>query len=118
MLEYCFTKDFCMTKATPALEARLEGYKNILIPLICARIPNCTIYLFGSRARKDYHEGADIDIAIDAGSPLPFAQLALLQDDLNATYIPVAVDFIDLHSVDKSFWDHVLNEGIIWKHST
>lgn len=107
-----------MTKtATPKLEALLEEYKDILVPLICKRIPQCTIYLFGSRARKDYREGADIDIAINAKNPLPLATLAALQCDLDETCIPVPVDFIDLQSVAEDFRARVLKEGIIWNKS-
>ncbi len=101
-------------QATPELEALLEGYKNILVPLICKRIPLCTIYLFGSRARKDYHSGADIDIAIDAGQPVPQAILAMLQHDLDETYIPVSVDFVDLQMVADDFRAQVLKEVIVW----
>lgn len=106
-----------MNSVTPDLELLLENYKNILIPLICKRVPRCTIYLFGSRARKDYHEGADIDIAIDAGTALEYKLLALLQNDLDETYIPVAVDFVDLNNVATDFRQRVLKEGIIWNKS-
>ncbi len=97
------------------LEGLLEEYKNILVPLICKRVPHCTIYLFGSRARKDYYEGADIDIAIDADGPLQALQLALLQGDVDETNIPVAVDFVDLNAVTDTFREQVLKEGVVWK---
>jgi uncharacterized protein len=100
--------------ASADLEKRLERYRIILIQLIHKRIPRCTIYLFGSRARKDYREGADIDIAIDAGAQIGLSLLGDLHVDLDETTIPVTVDFIDFNAVSDELRKRLLKEGIIW----
>lgn len=99
---------------SPQLEALLEKYKEQLVALILKRIPGCSIYLFGSRARKDYRSGADIDLALDAGKPISFSMLGDLQLDLDDTTIPVAVDFVDLQTATGDFLQNILRDRIVW----
>ena len=42
-------------------------YKDELLVIIKKQLPNCKIWLFGSRARGTHKSGADVDLAIDAG---------------------------------------------------
>lgn len=42
-----------------------EHYKKKFIEIITKHLPNTSIYLYGSRARKDHHEGANVDLALD-----------------------------------------------------
>ncbi len=48
--------------------------KDKIIKVIEIFYPNAKIYLFGSRARGTNEEQSDIDIAIDAGLPIPMAK--------------------------------------------
>lgn len=41
-----------------------------IVPIIEKYLPNAKIILYGSRARNDNQEGADIDIALDAGDKI------------------------------------------------
>ncbi len=45
-------------------------YKDIILPIILKYAPNAQVILYGSRARGTNSEGADIDIALDAGEKL------------------------------------------------
>ena len=90
-----------------------EEYKKKIIKIIRMELPNCKIYLFGSRARGTHSEGADIDIAIDNGSKIYYRTVWELHDLIESTTIPVFVDVVDLNSVDKKFREQVLNEAIL-----
>ena len=106
-----------MTKSLDLkLERLLEQYRAELVPLIHKRVPGATIYLFGSRARKDYHEGADIDIAISAPEQkvVDIFVLGMLALDLEDTMVPVEVDFVDFNGASEKFRQIVLREGIVW----
>ncbi len=90
-------------------------YKNFLIKVIHRNIPNCKIYLFGSRARRTHRPGADIDIALDAGEKINFRKLFDIQDEIEESSLPLFVDLVDLHSASSELKNEVKNEGILWK---
>lgn len=105
-----------MKKKPPIhLEILLDSYMAELVALIHHRIPGSTVYLFGSRARKDYREGADIDIAIRADTPITIDTISCLYNDLDDTTIPVEVDFVNFDTAGKDFQARILKEGIVWK---
>ena len=92
-----------------------KHYKHLLIPIIKKHLPTCTIYLFGSRARNTHQEGADIDIALDAGSKIDFTLLSKILDDIEESMVPVQVDVIDYHNISTAMKEEIDNEGIQWE---
>jgi predicted nucleotidyltransferase len=96
------------------LEKLLAGYRTELTTLILKRIPSARIYLFGSRARKTYREGADIDVAILAETKIPRSVIHALYDDIDESRIPVEVDLVDLFDADPRLLDEVKRDGVKW----
>jgi len=98
------------------LTRRLESYKEQLLPLIHKHVPNCVVYLFGSRARGVYHEGADIDLALRAHDDSPIGQVLLfkIEDEFEDTTIPVLIDLLDFNAVSPKFRENILRDGVIW----
>jgi len=45
-------------------------YKKEILRALEYHFPGAKIILFGSRARRTHQEGADVDIAIDAGKAI------------------------------------------------
>jgi len=76
--------------------------------------PGAQIYLFGSFARNEMRTTSDIDIAVDAGRPLPLARLADIRERLESSRIPYRVDLIDLQRVSIEMKARVVEEGIAW----
>lgn len=93
---------------------RFERYKDKLISIILAQLPSCKIYLFGSRARDTHKEGADIDLALDAGSIIDLSKILKIYSDINQTTIPVSVDLIDFNNTSPEMRTEIMNEGILW----
>lgn len=91
-----------------------EKYKDFLIKIIKENLPNCKIYLFGSRARKTHRSGADIDIALDTGEKIKFEILFEIQDKIEESNLPLFVDLVDLNSASNELKMEVKNEGILW----
>ena len=89
--------------------------KDLIIRLLSALLPEATIYLFGSRARGDFKESSDIDIAIDLGRELSIREISRAKRILEALYIVQKIDVVDFFSAPKRLQDEILNEGIIWK---
>lgn len=88
--------------------------KKELITIIHHHVPGCKIMLFGSRARGTQADGADFDIAIDAGHKLPFTTMLNISDTIEDSNIPVHVDVVDLHSVSTTFLAEVKKDAILW----
>lgn len=86
----------------------------MLLPIISKHIPTCTVYLFGSRARGDHGEGADMDVAIDAGVPIDPKTILRIKRDIDDSRIPVFVDVIDVNSISDRMRKEIERDGIIW----
>lgn len=91
-----------------------EKYKKQLIDIILKRLPTCGIYIFGSRVHDRHRPGADVDLALDAGSVIEAQILRLLRRDIDDTTIPLYVDLIDVHNVDQHFLNCIKQEWQQW----
>ena len=72
------------------------------------------VYLFGSYARGEAHRFSDIDVAIDAGDPLPPSLKADIEEALEESTVPYFVDVVDL-ARSPHLRDRVLADGVPWR---
>lgn len=90
--------------------------KEKIIKLCKSIIPEAEIWIYGSRARGDYRERSDIDLALQASQPIDFFAIAELKEVLAAANIPYAFDIIDLNAVqDEKFKSVVKKEMVLWQ---
>lgn len=89
--------------------------KEQIIKVIEIFYPNSKIYLFGSRARGDYNERSDIDIAIDAGAPISMAKKGQILSMIDALNIPQKTDIVDFNRIPQALKNNILKEGLLWK---
>ena len=89
--------------------------KDKLIKIIEIFFPDAKIFLFGSRARTDYNEQSDIDIAIDAGRPMTLTEKGQIMSMIDALNIIQKTDIVDFNRAPKPLKDNILKEGIVWK---
>jgi predicted nucleotidyltransferase len=95
-------------------QARFERYRKTLVAIIQKTIPNCKIYLFGSRARNTHRSGADVDVALDAGQPIPLETLLKIYGEFDQTTIPLELDLVDMQNVSDEMRDQIQLEKIKW----
>lgn len=69
------------------------------------------VYLFGSYARGDAHNGSDIDLRIDKGS-IHGLQLAYLLGDLEDA-LKIPVDLIPTTGMDKNFLETIHPDEVL-----
>ena len=87
-----------------------------IIALCKAVLPNCSIWLYGSRARGDFRSNSDIDIALDCKSSIDIMKLFELKEIFNASNILLKIDLVDLCCIeDKIFLASILQERVLWK---
>jgi uncharacterized protein len=104
------------TKSSKEKMASLENrYKQLLISLIDRKLPECRMWLFGSRARKTNQQGADIDLALDAGRVLTMQEIFSLKEAIEESDLPVFVDLVDIRNVSEDFLNQIKKEWIPWK---
>lgn len=94
---------------------KLEKYKNIIIPIIERHIPLAKIILYGSRARGDFQEGSDIDIALDMGTKIDSLLISNIMWDLEDSDLPILFDIVDFSKMSENMKKNILKDGIIWK---
>lgn len=93
-----------------------EDYKTKIVKIIEIFFPNAKVYLFGSRARQDFNERSDFDIAIDTGERMPLVNRGQIRSMIDALNIPQDVDIVDMHAIPKEMKEKILKEGILWKN--
>lgn len=89
-------------------------HKTELLKIIHTYLPNCKVWLFGSRARNQETRGSDIDLALDNGEIIPWGIITKMLIDIDETTLPMKVDLVDLYTVDEDFKKRALSEGILW----
>ena len=96
----------------PAAASVLEEVRRIVHEVLGGQ--EVSVYLFGSWARGDVTSQSDIDLAIEAHSPLPPGTLALLRERLEESHVPYRVEVVELGGVDPEFRHRILAEGVRW----
>jgi len=91
----------------------LAEVRRIVCEALAGR--DAAVFLFGSFADGSARRTSDIDVAIDAGAPLPPILLAAIRDALEESTVPRRVDVIDLATVDPAWRARIRAEGVRWR---
>jgi len=97
------------------MDIRFKEYKKTLLSIIQEFLPNCKVYLFGSRARQEHDEGADIDLALDNKKPIDLNIIYKIKNKIEESTIPLFVDIVDINNADEAIKKEIENEGILWE---
>jgi predicted nucleotidyltransferase len=99
-------------KATGESE-KLSGLDRKLVDQILNVILKYTnpkkVIIFGSRARGDFKETSDIDIAIDSEEDIDFVR-EILDEEVETL---LKFDVVNLRKVNENFKKRILEEGIV-----
>ena len=90
----------------------VELTREIILNLIDQE--EVTLFLFGSRAGKDFKHSSDIDIGFISKKKLEQRLFGKIREALEESIIPYHVDLIDFGKVDKEFKKIALGEIEIW----
>ena len=97
------------------MDIKFEEYKKTLLRIIYEFLPECKVYLFGSRARQEHGQGADIDLALDNSKPIDLSVIYKIKNKIEESTIPLFVDIVDIHNADEVVKKEIENEGILWE---
>ena len=90
-----------MTEASTIAIAPEEA--RIVLEILEARIPDHTVWIFGSRAKNRARRRSDLDLAIAGSERLPLDLYLDLKKDFLQSDLPYFVDVVDLHDVAPEF---------------
>ncbi|MBI3184106.1 MAG: nucleotidyltransferase domain-containing protein [Myxococcales bacterium] len=79
------------------------------VPAIAARHGARRVYLFGSLAWGDTHDGSDIDLAVEGA---PDEQRSALAAELMLA-LPLPVDVLDLGELSEAFRRRIVDHGLL-----
>lgn len=80
---------------------------------------DCTIVLFGSRARGVHRRSSDIDIGFSGLSETAFTRVRdNILSELEESVIPHHVDLVNFDTAPADFRDMATKEVIVWKQSS
>lgn len=88
---------------------RSEAYIREAIARHLGGVP---VFLFGSRARGIEAPSADFDLWIDA--TVPRDALARLREDLDESFVPYHIDWVQTRDLEGAFGERVRREAIPW----
>ena len=93
-----------------------KEYKETIITIIKKLIPNCKIYLFGSRAKSRHYPGSDIDLAVDTPQKIDRHVICSIKEEIEKANIPFFVDIVDLQRSDDALKSQVKKDHVEWKN--
>jgi uncharacterized protein len=80
---------------------------------------DCTVYLFGSRARNQHRRNSDIDIGFSGIDEALFIRVRdRLLAALEESIIPHHTDIVHFDTASQAFKEIAMTGAIIWKQSS
>ncbi len=81
-----------------------------IVEIVSKYLPNCRIYLFGSRAKGTARKNSDFDIAVDCSSKIPLSVMAKIEGELEELPTLKSFDLVDLSLI---FRELVIRTGVV-----
>ena len=92
-------------------KAELDAVNAVL----CSRIPDRPVFVFGSRVTGLARPDSDLDLAIGGEQALSSTERMSLQDAFEEIGLHFKVDLIDLHDARGLFRKRIETEWIAWQ---
>ncbi len=88
-------------------------YVKKLLGIIEVIVPGAKIILYGSRARGDFRDSSDIDLALDMnGQRVPSSPFVEAQDIIRSLTMTHRADLVDLADARGTFREEILRDGV------
>lgn len=76
---------------------------DMLLPILKRHVPGASVWAFGSRVKGTAKKFSDLDLAIEADHRIDLRTLAVLEQDLIDSDLPMKVDIGDLGAMSPAF---------------
>jgi len=98
-----------------------DNYQNQMRKLVLkvTKDLNCTIFLFGSRARGTERRSSDIDIGFSGLDEKTFLRTRdHLLSEFEESIIPHRVDLVNMDTAPPEFKNIAMQKVVVWKQSS
>jgi predicted nucleotidyltransferase len=85
---------------------------EMVLTILRHRIPDRTVWAFGSRVNGNARKNSDLDLAIQGDEALSDEIYSQLVDDFDESDIPIRVDLLDWNRIDNDFKPHITERYI------
>ena len=90
-----------------------KRHLDFILQVLQKNIPHAKFYIFGSRAKGNYKEYSDIDIAVKLEEEMISTDiLGKILMEFSDSTLPYEVDVIDLNAIDDKF-KNLINDSLV-----
>jgi predicted nucleotidyltransferase len=86
---------------------------DIVLAILRRRIPDKTVWAFGSRTDGKARKYSDLDLVIVGSEPIPNDIYDQLVEDFDDSELPIRVDLLDWNRIDDNFKPHILEHHVV-----
>ena len=77
------------------------------------RIPDRTVWAFGSRANGKARKFSDLDLVVVGSEPVPNDIYDQLVEDFDDSDLPIRVDLLDWNRIDDHFKPYIIEHHVV-----
>jgi len=81
--------------------------------ILQAKVPECEVWAFGSRAKWTAKDSSDLDLALVSSARLSQSRLGRLRAAFTDSYLPIKVDVVDIHRVSEEFRKIIESQKVV-----
>lgn len=86
---------------------------TIVQQILAARVPERTVYAFGSRTSGNSLRRSDLDLAVDGSCALTLREQGELADDFDQSDLSITVDVVDLAAITPAFRNRIEKDFVV-----
>jgi predicted nucleotidyltransferase len=86
---------------------------DTVLAILRRRIPDRTVWAFGSRASGKARKYSDLDLVVVGSEPIPNDIYDQLIEDFDESELPIRVDLLDWNHIDDTFKPYILERHVV-----
>ena len=91
-----------------------DAHKRLVLEIIRRRLPDATIWVYGSRAKGSARRYSDLDLMLDnRGKGIPGSVMGNLDEDFDESDLPIIVELRDMAETDAAFLDRIRKDFLL-----
>ena len=91
-----------------------DAHRKLVLAIIRARLPDATVWVYGSRAKGRARRYSDLDLMLDNhGKTISASVLGNLDEDFDESDLPIIVELRDMAEMDAAFLARVRKDFLL-----